>query len=119
MKILIVDDNRAMRMIVRRHIESARLPAAEIIETGDGAVALDVIRSETPDLVVSDWDVPGVSGVELLRAARSTTAPIRFGFVASTVEPAMRAIAVDEGAHFVITRPFTAADFQAAMARVR
>ncbi len=118
MKILIVDDNRAMRMIVRRHVESARLAATEILEAANGADALAMIRAEPPDLVFSDWSMPEMDGIDLLRTVRAEGSSVRIGLVASESEAQMRQTALDAGALFVIERPFTAADFQAVLARV-
>jgi two-component system chemotaxis response regulator CheY len=118
MKILIVDDSKAMRMIVRRHVESARVPDAEIAEASNGQEALDVIRADQPDLVFSDWNMPEMTGIDLLKALRAEGSNVRFGFVTSESQPHMKDMALDAGALFVIVKPFTAEDFQAVLARV-
>ncbi len=118
MKILIVDDSRAMRMIVRRHVEAARLPDLEIIEAGNGLEALDVVRANQPDLVFSDWNMPEMNGMDLLQALRAEGNQVRFGFVTSESQPHMKEKALDAGALFLIAKPFTADDFQAIIARV-
>jgi two-component system chemotaxis response regulator CheY len=118
MKILIVDDSKAMRMIVRRHVESARIPDAEIVEAANGQDALDLIRADQPDLVFSDWNMPEMNGIDLLKALRAEGSSVRFGFVTSESQPHMKDLALDAGALFLIVKPFTAEDFQAVLARV-
>lgn len=118
MKILIVDDSKAMRMIVRRHVESARLPDVEIFEASNGQEALDVVHANQPDLVFSDWNMPEMNGIDLLKALRAEGNQVRFGFVTSESQPHMKDQALDAGALFLIVKPFTAEDFQAVIARV-
>jgi two-component system, chemotaxis family, chemotaxis protein CheY len=48
MRILVVDDSKAMRMIVKRHVGQA-MPDAEFVEAENGAQALDIVRADTPD----------------------------------------------------------------------
>jgi two-component system, chemotaxis family, chemotaxis protein CheY len=118
MKILIVDDSKAMRMIVRRHVEQARLPELEVLEAANGLEALEIIRADEPDLVFSDWNMPEMSGMELLNALRAEGSSVRFGFVTSESQPHMKDQALDAGALFLIVKPFTADDFQSVIARV-
>ncbi len=118
MKILIVDDSKAMRMIVRRHVESARLPDVEIVEAGNGQEALDAVHADCPDLIFSDWNMPEMNGIDLLKALRAEGNNVRFGFVTSESQPHMKDLALDAGALFLIVKPFTAEDFQAVIARV-
>lgn len=118
MRILIVDDSKAMRMIVRRHVEQAGLADLEIQEAENGQVALDLIRADEPDLVFSDWNMPEMNGIDLLKALRSDGSSVRFGFVTSESQPHMKDQALDAGALFLIVKPFTAEDFQSVLARV-
>lgn len=111
MKILIVDDSKAMRMIVTRTLRQAGYGDHEFLEATDGAEGLSVVRSERPDLVLSDWNMPEVSGIEFLRALRAAGDDVRFGFVTSESTDAMRATAEEAGALFLIGKPFTAETF--------
>ena len=70
-KILIVDDSKAMRMIVRRTLRQAGLEDNELDEAANGAEALDALRRASFDLVLSDWNMPVMSGIELLQTMRS------------------------------------------------
>ena len=105
-------------MIVRRHVEAARLPDVEIAEASNGREALDAVHADCPDLIFSDWNMPELNGIELLQALRAEGNSVRFGFVTSASQPHMKDKALDAGALFLIAKPFTAEDFQAVIARV-
>jgi two-component system chemotaxis response regulator CheY len=115
MKILIVDDSKAMRMIVTRTMRQAGFGDHEFVEAGDGAEGLAKVAEISPDLVLSDWNMPEVSGIEFLKALRERGDTVRFGFVTSESTDAMRQIAADAGALFLIAKPFTAETFTAAL----
>lgn len=67
-RILLVDDDRALRAVARRHLESA---GHEVVEAEDGAEALAIVSSEMFDVIVTDVYMPGVDGMELtLRLTR-------------------------------------------------
>lgn len=117
MRILIVDDSRAMRMIVARTLKQAG-HGADLAEACDGAEALAAIRASRPDLVVSDWNMPEMTGIELLRALRQDGIDVPFGFVTSETTAEMREQAIHAGAQFLIAKPFTAEDFGGALAAV-
>lgn len=107
MKILIVDDSRVMRSIVVRTLRQAGFDDHDVVQAGNGVEALDVISEEEPDLVLSDWNMPEMTGIELLRTLRGQGDAIPFGFVTSEGSPEMRQRAEDAGAMFLIAKPFT------------
>jgi two-component system chemotaxis response regulator CheY len=111
MKILIVDDSKAMRMIVTRTLRQAGYGTHELVEAVDGADGLAQVAAEAPDLVLSDWNMPELTGIEFLRALRAAGNDVRFGFVTSESTDAMRATAEQAGALFLIGKPFTADTF--------
>ncbi|MDQ1463529.1 MAG: two-component system, chemotaxis family, chemotaxis protein CheY [Actinomycetota bacterium] len=115
MRILIVDDSKAMRMIVARTLRLAGYDEHEFVEASNGRHALEVVADEPPDVVLCDWNMPEMSGLELLTSLRSAGWSIPFGFVTSEASPHMRAAAMDAGALFLIAKPFTAQDFQDAL----
>lgn len=112
MRILIVDDSKAMRMIVARVLRQAGMGDATIEEAENGRQALDIIRAGAPDLVLSDWNMPEMTGIELARILQAEKAPVRFGFVTSEHTPEMRELAIAAGAQFVLCKPFTPDSFQ-------
>jgi two-component system chemotaxis response regulator CheY len=67
MRILIVDDSAMMRALIRRVIKLTELPVDEVVEAADGAAALRLLESRDFDLLLTDVNMPGMTGVELLR----------------------------------------------------
>lgn len=111
MKFLIVDDSKAMRMIVTRTLRQAGWASAEIREAGNGVEALQSIRADKPDFVLCDWNMPEMSGIELLGKLNTEGVKVRFGFVTSEGTDTMREQARQQGALFLIAKPFTAETF--------
>lgn len=119
MKILVVDDSKAMRMIVKRTLAKTDTGAgATIVEAENGKQALEMIRAEQPDLVLSDWNMPEMNGHELLEALNAEGIAPPFGFVTSESTPEMYDRAMAAGAKFLVTKPFTAESLQEALAGV-
>lgn len=112
MKILIVDDSKAMRMIVVRTLRQAGFGSHAMVEAANGVEALKSIEAAPPDLVLSDWNMPDMSGIELLQALRERGSRVRFGFITSENSEEMRTRAVESGALFLIAKPFTVESFQ-------
>lgn len=118
MKVVVADDSRAMRMIVVRTLRQAGYDSADIIECEDGAEGLAKVKSESPDLVLSDWNMPNMNGIEFLQALRAEGNTVNFGFVTSEGSDAMREQASASGALFLIAKPFTADMFSEALSPV-
>jgi two-component system chemotaxis response regulator CheY len=115
MNILVVDDSRAMRMIIQRTLRQAGFGGHTILEAGTAREALSRLREESIDLVLSDWNMPEMSGLELLRAIPSLGIDVRFGFITSEGTPAMRHLAAEAGARFLLSKPFTVESLGAAL----
>ena len=112
MKILIADDSRVMRQIVTRTLRQAGFDGHDLVEASDGQEALDKALAEKPDLVLSDWNMPQLTGVEVLRQLRANGVQVPFGFITSEGSPEMRKVAEAAGALFLVTKPFTADRFR-------
>ncbi len=67
--VLVVDDNQYMRKMVRNLLVNCGIK--DIYEAADGIAALDMIRTMAPDVVILDWEMPLLSGAELVRIVRS------------------------------------------------
>lgn len=115
MKVLIVDDSRAMRMIVKRTLGQTDLGKCDIVEAENGADGLSKVQSEQPDLVLCDWNMPGTSGIEFLGQLRETGSQVTFGFITSESGEAVKTRAMEAGAQFLITKPFTPQSLNAAL----
>ena len=69
LNILIVDDNAFMRKVTRMMLMN--LGAKSVMEAADGLAALEAIRTRDPDIMLLDWDMPVLNGIEVLRIVRS------------------------------------------------
>ena len=98
MKILIVDDSKTMRMIVARTLKRAGFGDHTIVQAGNGKEALTVVEDSQPDVILSDWNMPEMNGIEFLRALRATGNEVHFGFVTSESTDEMREQATAAGA---------------------
>ena len=116
MKILIADDSKAMRRIIAAMLKEAGFRGHSIVEAADGALALAAVNEHSPDLVISDWNMPNMTGIEFLQKLREDENKVPFGFVTTEVSPEMRNAATLAGAAFLIGKPFTAVDFERALA---
>lgn len=118
MKILVVDDSSAMRMMVVRTLRQAGFGGKDVQQAEDGAVALEMIRKAAPDLVLADWNMPNMTGIELLEALKAESIDVKFGFITTESTTEMRKRATDAGAQFLISKPFTAESFEKVLSTV-
>jgi two-component system, chemotaxis family, chemotaxis protein CheY len=118
MKILIADDSRVMRQIVVRTLRQAGFGDHDLIEAANGQEAFDMVQSESPGLVLSDWNMPEMTGIEVLRKLRAAGNDVKFGFVTSESTPEMKEQADSAGALFFIVKPFSAERFDEVFAPI-
>lgn len=118
MKILVADDSRVMRRIVVRALRQAGYAGHEIVEAANGRQALELVHREDPDLVLAEWNLPEMSGIDLLVALRSAGSTVPFGFVTAEGSSGMRERASAGGALFLIAKPFTPEAFEDALSPV-
>lgn len=111
MKILVVDDSRVMRQIVIRTLRQAGYAGHDVIEAENGVQCVDKVATEKPDLVLSDWNMPEMNGIDALARLRAAGHSVPFGFVTSEGSDEMRARAAANGALFLIAKPFTPEQF--------
>jgi two-component system, chemotaxis family, chemotaxis protein CheY len=112
MRILIVDDSRVMRSIVTRTLRQAGYGDHDVTEAANGLQALDAVQKAAPDLVLCDWNMPEMDGLELLTSLRRAGNAVPFGFVTTEGTEEMRQRAAAAGASFLIAKPFTADTFR-------
>jgi two-component system chemotaxis response regulator CheY len=108
MKILVVDDFSTMRRIVRNLLKE--LGFSNVHEAEDGVDALKKLRADTFDFVVSDWNMPNMTGIELLREIRKDDALKHLPVLMVTAEAKKENIieAAQAGASGYVVKPFTA-----------
>jgi two-component system, chemotaxis family, chemotaxis protein CheY len=105
--VLVVDDSAIMRRIVVHHLHG--LGFAAIREAADGAGALAILRAEKVDLVISDWCMRGMHGIDLLRAVRADgrLAPLPFIMLTAEGQPHSMAEARAAKVDRYVLKPFT------------
>ena len=108
MKVLIVDDFATMRRILRNILK--QIGFSNISEADDGKTALKELKKEKYDLVLCDWNMPEMPGIELLNQVRSDPELKAIPFVMVTAEAQKENIveAVKAGVNSYIVKPFTA-----------
>ena len=108
MKILVVDDFSTMRRIVRNILK--QLGYANIEEAEDGNAALTKLKLDSYGLVISDWNMPNMTGIELLQNIRSDSALKGVPVLMVTAEAKQENVvaAIQSGVNNYIVKPFTA-----------
>ena len=118
MKILVVDDFSAMRRILKNVL--GQIGLTNIIEADDGTTALDVLKDNKVDLIVSDWTMPKMSCLDLLKTVRSneSTKDTPFLMVTASSQKDDVLEAVQAGVSNYIVKPFTADTVKEKLARI-
>lgn len=108
MKILVVDDFSTMRRIVKNILQ--QLGFHKIDEAEDGKVALTKLQAQKFDFIVSDWNMPNMMGIDLLRAVRDDPNLKEIPFLMITAESQKDNVieAVSAGVSNYVVKPFTA-----------
>ena len=106
MKILIVDDSKAMQHIVKRGLEKLGYDDLEIVLASSGMDALKLAKEWQPTLILSDWHMPEMTGIELMHELSTAMLDIDIGFVTTESSPERIKEATDAGALFVVSKPF-------------
>lgn len=109
---LIVDDSRVMRRVSRQAVEAL---GYEVIEAENGEEALARCKAEMPDLIMLDWDMPVMTGLEFIAALRAYDPSRRARAVFCTSKSGVHDIhkGIDAGADEYITKPYDEATLRA------
>jgi len=105
MKILLVDDSKMGRIVLRRLLAKAGYSDDDILEAEDGRSALSVIERDDVDLVFCDWYMPKMTGFELLQKLNNENRLPKFGFVTADLSPEKKKQAQEQGALFFMPKP--------------
>lgn len=107
MRILVVDDFSTMRRIIKNVLNEQGFPNVD--EADDGASALPMLKTGRYDLIITDWNMPGLPGIELLKAVRSDPATAATPVLMVTAEANKNQIikAAEAGVNGYIVKPFT------------
>ena len=118
MDILVVDDSRIMRTILQRAIRQAGYRDLSVEEAANAMEAIEKLGAATPRLVLSDWNMPEMSGLDFLKQIRASDNQVPFGFVTSEASVEMRTLALSSGASFMLSKPFTPDDIHDAISPI-
>jgi two-component system chemotaxis response regulator CheY len=112
MKILVVDDFQTMRRIVKGVLKE--LGFTNIVEADNGVSALEVLKEEKVDFIVSDWNMPEMTGIELLKTVRASEAWKDLPFLMVTAEGKSEQVleAVKNRVNNYVIKPFTPATLE-------
>jgi len=118
LKFLVVDDFSTMRRIVRNLLKE--LGYTNVDEAEDGAIALQRLKSGGVQFVITDWNMPNMTGIELLKAIRAEVTLKHLPVLMITAEAKKENIieAAQSGASGYIVKPFTAAVLEEKMNKV-
>ena len=108
MKILVVDDFSTMRRIVKNLLRD--LGFNNVVEADDGTTALPMLKSGGIDFLVTDWNMPGMEGIDLVKAVRADDNMKSMPILMVTAEAKREQIVVaaQAGVNGYIVKPFTA-----------
>ena len=107
-KVLVVDDFATMRRILKNILK--QLGFTNIVEADDGTTAMEELKKNNYDLIISDWNMPKMTGLELLKRVRSDEALKGIPFLMVTAEAQKQNVieAVQAGVSNYVVKPFTA-----------
>ncbi len=108
MKILVVDDFSTMRRIVKNLLRD--LGFTNTVEADDGKTALPILQAGGIDFLVTDWNMPGMTGIDLLKAVRENPELVDLPVLMVTAEAKREQIimAAQAGVNGYVIKPFTA-----------
>jgi len=107
MKVLVVDDFATMRKIIKNVLKQINIE--DVLEAESGKHALSVLKNDTVDLIISDWIMPEMTGIEFLKACKGDDTYKTIPFIMVTAEAQKDNImeAIKSGVDNYIVKPFT------------
>jgi len=118
MRILVVDDFQTMRRIIINLLR--QLGFTNVVEAADGRLGLEKVEDDKIDLIVSDWNMPNMSGLEFLKSVRAHPEYKSLPFIMVTAEGKKENViaAVQAGVNNYIVKPFNAATLKEKLSKV-
>jgi len=118
MKILVVDDFSTMRRIIKNLLRD--LGMTNVLEADDGQTALPILKQGGIDFLVTDWNMPGMTGIDLLKEVRSDPNLAAMPVLMVTAEAKKEQIiaAAQAGVNGYVVKPFTAAVLKAKIDKI-
>jgi len=108
--VLIVDDSAAIRKILQRVLRQTEMPIGNIVEAGDGREAIEALKAQKIDLILSDINMPNMDGIELLGQIKANETWTKLPVIMVSTEGSQAKVleAVELGAAGYVRKPFSA-----------
>lgn len=117
MKVLLADDSGVMRKIIARGLNSLWID--EIVEAADGVEALKAFgNGDGIDLILTDWNMPNMSGLELVQAIRGAGHKVPIMMITTETEKSQVLLAIQAGVNDYLVKPFDQDTLQVKLGRV-
>jgi two-component system, chemotaxis family, chemotaxis protein CheY len=104
MRVLVADDSGIMRKIITRSLNACGV--SDIVETADGKEALNAFKAEPVDIVLTDWNMPEMTGLELLQAIRASGSEVPVIMITTEGDKASVIQAIQAGVTDYLCKPF-------------
>lgn len=104
-RVLVADDSSTMRKIIIRNLQALGIPGA--VEVSDGNEAIQVFVPGQFDLVLTDWNMPGKSGMEVIQEIRARDAKVPIIMITTEAEKSRVIQAIQAGVSDYLVKPFT------------
>ncbi|HON85709.1 MAG TPA: response regulator [Syntrophorhabdaceae bacterium] len=119
MNVLVVDDFSTMRKIIKNVLKQIGIES--VIEAENGKMALDLLKKEEINLIISDWIMPEMTGIDFLKACKEDENIKKIPFIMVTAEAQKGNImeAIKSGVDNYIVKPFTPEKLQAAIEKAK
>jgi two-component system chemotaxis response regulator CheY len=103
-KVLVADDSGVMRKIIIRALNSCGV--TDIVEAADGAEAVDKFKSQGADLVMTDWNMPNKTGLEVAKDIRASGSDVPIIMITTEAETSRVKEAIQAGVNDYLAKPF-------------
>ena len=114
-RVLLADDSATMRTIIKRSLNS--IGVTEIVEANDGSEAIASFKPDAFDLVLTDWNMPNKTGLDVARAIRAQQSAVPILMITTEAEKARVLEAIQAGVTDYLVKPFTPDDLRAKLDR--
>ncbi|MCU0708298.1 MAG: response regulator [Pirellula sp.] len=111
MKVLVADDSGVMRKIISRSLNAVGV--TDIVEATDGQDAIQKFIDDTFDMILTDWNMPNKSGLELVTEIRALGSSVPIIMITTEAQKSQVIAAIQAGVNDYLTKPFEAEDLRA------
>jgi len=109
--VLVADDSGIMRKIIIRSLNAVGV--SDIVEAADGQEAIDAYKAEPVDLILTDWNMPNKSGLDVVTEIRALGSTVPIIMVTTEAQKSQVIAAIQAGVSDYLTKPFEADDLRA------